>query len=58
MSNKEIPSAPNKEQVVKLLNKTHMKRVQNWTMKDQQEAFEALRTLSFLWYRDESILDT
>jgi len=51
-----LPGPPEKERIVEMLNKTHASGVQNWTIKEQQEMYIALRALAFFYFRTESIL--
>lgn len=52
----KIPDAPQKSQVLSLLQKKHTSDVPNWTTKEQQEAFKVLKLLAFFWFRDEDFL--
>ena len=52
----DFPEAPDKDRIVELLSKTHVPGITNWTTAEQQEAYLALRALSFLWFRTEDTL--
>jgi len=51
-----LPEPPEKKQIVKMLNKIHAPGVQNWTIKEQQEMYIALRAFAFFYFRTEDIL--
>ena len=53
---KEIPKQPSKEKLIELTEKVHDEDVPNWTTSEMIEAFKALKTVSFYWYRDERFL--
>jgi len=51
-----IPPQPDKSRIISLLDKNHAHNVQDWTTAEQIEMVEALRAVSFYWYRDERFI--
>ncbi len=52
----ELPEVPEKNRIIKMLNKTHMPTFANWTTAEQQEMYLALRALAFIYFRTDKIL--
>jgi len=48
-----IPNNPDKEEILRLLNKLHDKDVPNWTTSDQLNVYKQLQSLTFNWFRVE-----
>ena len=48
-----IPKYPDYHQINDLLNKTHVDGIPNWTTQEQMDAYKALQTLMFYWFRKE-----
>lgn len=57
MINHKLPEVPDKDRIIELLKQTHCPAMPNWTTADKEEAYNALYSLAFYYYRTDKILE-
>ena len=53
---KKIPQVPEFDDVLQLLDSTHLPGSPNWTTKQTQDAYKVLESLALQYYRREEII--
>lgn len=53
----KLPNEPDRDRILELLQKTYgTSNTPDWNTAEQQEMFESLSALAFLWFRSEEFI--